>query len=199
MIKAMRVAIPVFPGVEELDAIGPLEVFGLAKQLDLPVEVELVTHVVGRNVRGAHGVEFGNLARFSGEDVFDVVVVPGGTWISGGNEGVRLAIAEGILPDILRSQFERGAVVASVCTGAFLLEAAGLLAGITATTHHLAIDDLRARGVTVSAERVVDAGRIVTAGGITSGIDLALRLLDREFGYAAQIAGILEYPWQGTK
>lgn len=195
----MRVAIPVFSGVEELDAVAPFEVFGLAKQAGLPVEVMFVTHGVRGTVRGFHGMEFGSLARLEAGDSFDVIVVPGGAWISGENEGVRFALAEGILPGILRSQFERGAVVASVCTGVFLLEAAGLLAGVRATTHHVAREELRARGVEVSTDRVVDAGRILTAGGITSGLDLALHLVEREFGEGERIAGMLEYPWSGKQ
>jgi len=165
----MRVAIPVFPGVEELDAVGPFEVFGLAKQAGLPVEAALVTHVAGGEVRGFHGMEFSGLVPFAPEDGYDVIVVPGGAWISGVKEGVRLAIADEVLPGILSRQFERGALVASVCTGAFLLEAAGLLAGVRATTHHVAREELRDKGVEVCENRVVDAGRILTAGGITSG------------------------------
>ncbi len=195
----MRVAIPVFSGVEELDAVGPFEVFGLARQAGLPIEVALVTHVAGGRVRGFHGMEFGGLAPFASGDNFDVIVVPGGAWLSGEKEGVRLAMAEGVLPELLRLQFERGAVVASVCTGAFLLESAGLLAGVRATTHHLAWEELREKGVEVSTERVVDAGRILTAGGITSGLDLSLHLIERFFGEGERIAAMLEYPWPGKQ
>jgi len=195
----MRIAIPVFPGVEELDAVGPFEVFGLAKQAGLPIEVVLATHVAGGKVRGFHGMEFGGLATFTPEGEFDVIVVPGGAWISGEKEGVRLAIEEGSLPEILRRQFERGAVVASVCTGAFLLEATGLLTGVRATTHHLGWEELRKKGVEVSADRVVDAGRILTAGGITSGLDLSLHLIERFFGEGERIARMLEYPWSGPQ
>lgn len=193
MSHFMKVAIPVFPGVEELDAVGPFEVFGLARQAGLPVEVALVTHVAGGMVRGFHGMEFGGLGPFPSGGDFDVIVVPGGAWISGLKEGVRLAIEEGILPEILRQHFDRGAVVASVCTGAFLLEAAGLLSGVKATTHHVAREELRGKGVDVSTDRVVDAGRILTAGGITSGIDLYLHLVERFFGEGARIAAMLEY------
>lgn len=195
----MRVAIPVFSGVEELDAVGPFEVFGLARQAGLPIEVALVTHVAGGMVRGFHGMEFGGLAPLTSGDNFDVIVVPGGAWLSGEQEGVRLALADGVLPELLRHQFERGAVVASVCTGAFLLESAGLLSGVRATTHHLAWAELREKGVEVSTDRVVDAGRILTSGGITSGIDLSLHLIERFFGEGERIAGLLEYPWSGKQ
>lgn len=189
----MNVAIPLFPGVEELDAVGPFEVFGLAKADG--VSVRMVAHDGARSVQGVHGVEFSGLSGFSGTE--DVIVVPGGAWLTGGNTGVRRAATEGSLPSALAAHFQRGATVSSVCTGAFLLEKAGLLEDVAAATHHLAAEDLRTRGVRVENARVVDAGRIVTAGGITSGIDLALWLLDREYGpgVAVRIAHILEYEW----
>ncbi|MFZ4775729.1 MAG: DJ-1/PfpI family protein [Terrimicrobiaceae bacterium] len=189
----MRVAIPVFPGVEELDAIGPFEVFGLARSAGLEVTVELVTHVREPVVRCFHGLEMTVLGEFSGN--YDTIVVPGGAWLAGGSSGVRRAIDEGILPRLLKQQFDNGAVLASVCTGAFLLEAAGLLTRIPATTHHLALEDLKATGVATVSAKVVDAGRIVTSGGITSGLDLSLWLLERSFGKAQadRVAGTLEY------
>ncbi len=193
----MRVAIPVFPGIEELDAIAPFEVFGLARSAGLDVQVDLVTHVPEPIVRGFHGLEMTGLLAFTGE--YDTVVVPGGAWMAGGNQGVRQAINEGILPRLLKQQFEQGATIASVCTGTFLLEAAGLLGGISATTHHLAMDDLKATGVNTLTARVVDAGRILTSGGIASGLDLSLWLLERTFGKesAGRIAKILEYERSG--
>lgn len=191
----MNVVIPVFSGIEELDAIGPLEVFGLAGQRGLPVGVALATHEPGGSVQGVHGAVFAGLAGFSESTRADVIVVPGGAWITGGDAGARRAVRQNILPRILRHHFAAGATLASVCTGAFLLEAAGLLAGVAATTHHLALDDLRARGVTCPGGRVVDAGRIITSGGIASGIDLALHLLQRQFGEAEAlgVAELMEY------
>ena len=193
----MHVAIPVFPGVEELDAIAPLEVFGTARSAGLDVMVQLVTHVEGSGVRCFHGLEMTGLHGFSGD--YDLVVVPGGAWISEAATGVRLAVADGILPGLLRQQVEKGAVIASVCTGAFLLAAAGLLAGIPATTHHLAMEDLKAAGVEAVSSRVVDAGHILTSGGIASGLDLSLWILERSFGkdQADRVAEILEYERRG--
>jgi transcriptional regulator GlxA family with amidase domain len=90
--------------------------------------------------------------------------------------------------------------VASVCTGALLLAAAGLVDGRPAITHHGAIDDLRAAGATVVRARVVDDGDLVTAGGVTSGLDLVLHLVERHFGAAAALAAEheLEYERRGT-
>lgn len=195
----MRVAIPVFPGVEELDAIAPLEVFGIARNAGLDVTVDLVTHLPNRWVRAFHGLEMGGLGNFSAGEHYDVIIVPGGAWLSGDPAGVRLAVDEGILPRLLKQQFDKGAVVASVCTGAFLLAEAGLLAGIPATTHHLALNDLRATGHRTVDARIVDAGQILSSGGIASGLDLSLWILERSFGKEAadRIAGILEYERRG--
>jgi transcriptional regulator GlxA family with amidase domain len=73
-------------------------------------------------------------------------------------------------------------VIASVCTGAMALAAAGLLEGRRATTHHAALEDLRRSGADVVDARVVDDGDIVSCGGVTSGIDLALWLVERFAG-----------------
>jgi transcriptional regulator GlxA family with amidase domain len=197
MIGSMRVAIPVFPGVEELDAIAPLEVFGTARNAGLDVDVGLVTHSRNSSVTCCHGLQMGGLHGFSGD--YDLIVVPGGAWLSGGATGVRLAVDEGVLPQLLRQQYEKGATITSVCTGTFLLLAAGLLEGIPATTHHSAMEDLRASGVQAVSARVVDAGRILTSGGIASGLDLSLWILERTFGKseADRVAEILEYERRG--
>jgi transcriptional regulator GlxA family with amidase domain len=97
---------------------------------------------------------------------------------------------------MLRDFHERGAVIASICTGAFLLAEAGLLTGRRATTHHSAKADLtRYEGVELANERVADSGDIVTAGGVTSGLDLALWLVERFFDreLARQTESYLEY------
>lgn len=193
----MRVAIPVFSGVEELDAIAPLEVFGIAHGTGLDVTVELVTHRAEPTIRCFHGLEMTALQAFSGH--YDLIIVPGGAWLSGGATGVRLAVDEGILPALLRDQYEKNATIASVCTGTFLLAAAGLLHGVPATTHHSAMEDLKSSGVQTVPARVVDAGRILTSGGIASGLDLSLWILERTFGrnQAHRVAEILEYERRG--
>lgn len=193
--RPLRVVIPVFPGFEELDAIAPLEVFGLARQIGLPVKVELVSHLSDGSTRGIHGSTLTGLPLFDSDSPADLIIVPGGAWLSGGETGVRRAVAEGTLPALLRTHARRGAMIASVCTGAFLLQAAGLLANVPATTHHLALEDLRALGVDVRKDRIVDAGRILTAGGITSGLDLGLHLVAGIFGAsaAARIRDVMEY------
>jgi transcriptional regulator GlxA family with amidase domain len=174
----MRIHIPIFDGFDELDAIGPYEVFRTAAQAGSDCHVSLVTLTDQAVVTAAKGLR----------------VVPGGGW-NDSNGGVRRQVAAGDLPDAIRAHWESGSEVASVCTGAMLLERAGVLEDRPAVTHRSAIADLRDTGVEVREHRVVDAGRVVTAGGITSGIDLALHLLEREFGddIAAAVAAELEH------
>ena len=93
-----------------------------------------------------------------------------------------------------------GVILASVCTGAMLLATAGVLTGRPAVTHHGAIDDLQAAGARVVRARVVDDGNVITAGGITSGLDLALWIVERFVGAetAHAVEEGLEYERRGV-
>jgi len=190
----MRTAIIVFPGVEEMDFVAPFEVLSAARRLGADLEISLTG--LEPEITAFHGMRVTGLAPLRAEDPYDAVIVPGGAWLSGGNTGVRRAVAEGCLAPMLRDFHERGAVIASICTGAFLLAEAGLLTGRRATTHHSAKADLtRYEGVELANERVADSGDIVTAGGVTSGLDLALWLVERFFDreLARQTESYLEY------
>jgi transcriptional regulator GlxA family with amidase domain len=101
----------------------------------------------------------------------DLLVIPGGD--SRGPAANKTLLGE------LRRQHRRGALVTSVCTGAFVLEAAGLLEGKPATTHWGSLERLRQKGIEVRDERFVDAGDVVTAAGVSAGIDMALHLVAR--------------------
>ena len=118
---------------------------------------------------------------------FDVLVVPGGP-------GTRSLVKDEGLVDWLRT-FPRNRLVASVCTGSLLLGAAGWLRGKRATTHASALHELGAYGAVVVSERVVDEGQLVTAGGVTSGLDLGLHLVRRLQGAdaAERIARQMEW------
>jgi transcriptional regulator GlxA family with amidase domain len=124
----------------------------------------------------------------------DVVLVPGGGWIDR-DRGVWQATHEGDWAPLLQEAAREGVVMASVCTGALLLAHAGTIGTRRATTHHLAWDDLAATGARVVKSRVVDDGDLVTSGGVTCGIDMALWLVEREFGrrLADGIADGIEY------
>lgn len=181
--------IVLFDGFDELDAIGPYEVLENAAGAGASIETRLVTLEGEADENGlvtaSHGLRVepeGTLGRP------DLLVVPGGGWTIDG--GVRAAVEDGALPDAVDACFTDGATVASVCTGAMVLAEAGLLEGRPAATHRVAVDDLAATDANVVDERVVDDGDVLTAGGVTSGIDLALWLVEREFG--ADVAGNVE-------
>jgi transcriptional regulator GlxA family with amidase domain len=116
----------------------------------------------------------------------DLVLVPGGGWNDGSPQGARAEARRGDIPRALAARHAAGRRVGSVCTGAMLLAEAGILEGRRAITHHSAIEDLRGCGVdVVDGARVVDEGDIITAAGVTSGLDLALHVIEQELGEAA--------------
>ncbi|ELY54458.1 DJ-1/PfpI family protein [Natronolimnohabitans innermongolicus] len=170
--------IVLFDGVDELDAIGPYEVFENAAQAGASLETNLVTLEETDLVTASHDLRVepqGTLGQP------DILIVPGGGWTTA-NEGVRAVVEDGRLPDAVDERYADGATVASVCTGAMILAEADLLEGRPATTHPVAVEDLEAHAANVVDERVVDDGDVLTAGGVTAGLDLALWLVEREFG-----------------
>lgn len=200
MTSTARVEIVVFDGVEELDALGPYEVFSVARQAGADLEVRLVTYkdqVVDR-IRAAHGLVFHPQGRLD-EDA-DVVVVPGGGWSSRADRGAWQVAEEGTLPEQLARLYRRGTLIlASVCTGGMLLARAGVLQGRRAITHADAVDELAASGARVVQARVVDDDDLVSAGGVTSGIDLALHLVERLAGPEARAATEREIEYVGAQ
>jgi len=195
----MNIQIILFDGFDELDALAPFEVLHMATRAKPDLEVELVSlekaeHVIsGRGVRiQPHGL--------MGEPKPDLIIVPGGGWIDRSPQGARAEHERGVLPAKLRELHAKGVIVASVCTGAMLLASADLLKDRPAITHHGAVADLREAGAQVVEARVVDAGDVITAGGVTSGLDLALWIVERFIGVQAahRIETSLEYERRGT-
>ncbi len=185
-----------FDGFDELDVVGPFEVLATAAAGGCPFEVGLAAESAGAELTGAHGLRL-RADRSFVPGAAPLVVVPGGNWISRGRTGAYAEVARGEWPRLLAQAAARGSVLASVCTGALLLAHAGLLAGRRATTHHGARDDLAATGAQVVSDRVVDEGEVVTAGGVTSGLDLGLHLVAR-FALpdaARAVARALEHPY----
>ncbi|MFC6753623.1 DJ-1/PfpI family protein, partial [Halorubrum tibetense] len=101
----------------------------------------------------------------------------------------------GVVPDALAAHHAAGTRIASVCTGSMLLATAGVTDGRRAVTHASAMDELRESGAEVVDARVVDDGDLLTAGGVTSGLDLALHVVEQEFGdaVAERVATVIEY------
>jgi transcriptional regulator GlxA family with amidase domain len=190
---AMRIDILIYDGFDELDAMGPYEVLRTAGGHGADIEVTLVGAHGAGTVAGDHGTRI-IVDRGVSEEA-DVIVVPGGGWITRSERGAWGEAQRGELPALLAAAHQRGVVMASVCTGALLLAAAGITEGRPATTHHAAIDDFRATGARIIDARVVDDGDVITAGGVTSGFDLALALVERAAGreVADSVAHDLEY------
>ncbi|MDQ2050438.1 DJ-1/PfpI family protein [Natronolimnohabitans sp. A-GB9] len=185
------VEIVLFDGVDELDAIGPYEVFENAAQAGADLETSLVTLEETDIVTASHDLRVEPQGTLGDPDL---LVVPGGGWTTA-NEGVRAIVEDGVLPDAVDERYAAGATVASVCTGAMILAEAALLEGRPAATHPVAVDDLEAHAANVVDERVVDDGDVLTAGGVTAGIDLALWLVEREFGedVASEVSAKMAY------
>jgi transcriptional regulator GlxA family with amidase domain len=195
----MRVAVVVFEGFDELDAIGPLEVLRNAATMGAAgLVVELVALDGAAEVTGSHGLRVRPDGRLD-PDRTDLLVIPGGGWNDRGAHGAWAEAQRGDLPAAIAAAAKGGAVVATVCTGAMLAATAGLTRGRPAITHHDAVEDLRASGARVVEARVVDDGDLVTAGGVTSGIDMALWLVERHFGaeLAGAVAAEIEHPRHG--
>ncbi len=184
----------VFDGFDELDAIGPFEVLRAAELAGAPIETRWVAATPTASVRSGHGLSIAVDGVLSREA--DWILVPGGAWTNAEIPGCGLEIRRGALPQLLAELRPSGLHIAAICTGTMLLAAAGITRGRRAITHHVAIDALAASGAEVVLSRVVDDGDLVTAGGVTSGLDLALHLLARFVGEEAASAGRvrIEYP-----
>jgi len=198
----MNIEIPLFEGFDDLDAFGPFELLRNVELAGGPFRVALVQLGAAPTITTSHGAVLTDIRPMSSDPAaVDLVVVPGGRWSNPDEPaGVRAECAKGELPRALAALHAAGVRMASVCTGAMLLSAAGLLAGRPATTHPLAREDLRAQGVKVLDARVVDDGDVITAAGVTSGLDLALWLVERELGprAAATLERGIDYERRGT-
>ncbi|MDY7099714.1 MAG: DJ-1/PfpI family protein [Actinomycetota bacterium] len=199
----MRIGILLFDGVDLLDAGGPYEVFLTASRLagrdGDPAPFEVVTFTVDGAPVTAYG-GMGLVPGASAADVgaLDVVIVPG-------TIDLTALLADAALLDTIRSLASGSPITTSVCTGAFLLAGAGVLTDQPWTTHWEDVDDLAARLGPAGATRGVrwvDAGDVVTAAGLSSGIAMALHLVDRLAGrdLAERTARQIDYEWapEGT-
>src|SRR4051812_12703307 len=175
----MQTEILLYDGFDELDAFGPYEVLANGG-----FEPRFVTLGGAESVTASHGARV--MVDGALGETPDLLVVPGGGWGDRAPQGAWAEAQRGEMPRAIAARHHGGATIASVCTGAMLLASAGLLAGRPAVTHHVALDELEEAGADVQRDaRVVDDGDILTAGGVTSGIDLALWIVERERGAEA--------------
>ena len=192
----MLADIVVFDGLDEMDALGPLEVLRKAQLLDEDFSVRLVTYAGQSSVRGGGGLTFEVDAPFTPGEA-DVVLVAGGGWDARSKSGAWAENQRGEIAPLLVEASSRSSVLCGVCTGTMLWAYAGVIDGRRASTHHSAMAELAELGINVVPDRVVDDGNLITSGGVTSGIDLALWLVARELNevLAQQIAKTIEYKW----
>lgn len=191
-MRPIRIGILLFDDVEVLDFAGPYEVLSTARR-NGAAGFEVFTLSQTQEVRCRGGLRVLTDALLDQKPHCDVLVVPGGP-------GAR---EEGSDEDPLIETIRRSAghsVVAGVCTGAFLMARAGLLAGRRATTHSARLEDLRVMAPTanVTSDKVIDEGQVITSGGVSSGIDMALHLVERYLGSEARAdaAERLDGPWR---
>lgn len=169
ILREMLIAIPLFERLTALDAVGPYEVLQRLPDAEVRFVGEKTGFVTTENGMLRLGVD----ATFADTPRPDVVVVPGGV-------GNRVLIPESPLVDWVRAVHPTTRWTTSVCTGSLVLAAAGLLDGLTATTHWANYKELESYGAKPTGDRVVEHHdrRLMTAAGVSSGIDMALLLAE---------------------
>jgi transcriptional regulator GlxA family with amidase domain len=191
-----NVAILVFNEIEVLDFAGPFEVFAVTDQLrDRAAFSVSIVSPAGDAVRARNGLKVTPEHSFADCPQPQVLVVPGGF-------GTRALLGNEVVINWILERSRASEVTMSVCTGSLLLARAGLLDGLRATTHHRAIDELRRlapAAIVDPGARFHDNGRILTAAGISAGIDCSLHLVGRLLGddVAAATAAYMEYERRG--
>ena len=201
---SLRIAILIFDDAEELDFVGPWEVFTMANEMakragkPAPHDVFLVAER-DAPVRCAKGMRVLPDATIADHRPVDVLLVPGG-------QGTRREVSNQTLLGWIAATAGRAQWVTSVCTGALLLTAAGPARGRRVTTHWAFVETLRARGEAAEVlanYRYVRDGNVVTAAGVSAGIDMALWLVGEWHGagFARTVQRGMEYdpapPYQG--
>jgi transcriptional regulator GlxA family with amidase domain len=198
--RTLRIHILTYDGVEEVDSIAPAEVLDIARvYFDANLTVDYVTVDEPRVITMNRGAKMVVEKRWDPRKA-DVIIVPGGGWFDPTAPGTQFEIARGVIPRALADAADGRRTIAGVCVGSMLMSAAGLTRNRPCTTHPLALEMLAAEGGILKPARVVDDRNLVTAGGVTSGIDLGLWLLEKEFSpdLAVGTEGVLQHERRGT-
>lgn len=173
-VMKRSIAIVLFDVVEELDFVGPWEIFTFAANIEPETCDVFTVSERGGEVRCAKGLRVLADHSFETAPPADIILVPGGM-------GTRTEVDNPRMVEYIRRSAETAELMTSVCTGSFLLARAGLLDGKRATTHWAAMDWLRGLGTVqvVDDVRIVDEGAVITSAGVSSGIDMALHIVGR--------------------
>lgn len=203
----LKVQIVLFDGFDLLDAIAPYEVFcAAAMNAEDALNVELVTAEGPRSVpSGINGLKIEASGRLNPEQT-GIILVPGASGdVEGDGPDSIPAILNRAKNTELTGMIEQALgqediVIATVCGGSLLLAMGGLLEGRPAVTHHMGMDVLGATGAIPVPARIVDDGNLVSGGGVTSGLDVALYLVERELGsrIAHAVEQLFEFERRGT-
>lgn len=188
-MRTLAIMIIIFPDVEELDFVGPYEALSYLKKVGQDVSVFTVSQT-GEELTCANGLRVVPHYSFETAPKADWIIVPGGN-------GRKREMKNPAMLDFVRERAKDAEVVASVCTGAFILAAAGILKEGPATTYHQCLDELAAFApqLTVTGARVERQGNVYMAAGVSAGIDMALHLCDRlKPGLGRLVAESIEYP-----
>jgi transcriptional regulator GlxA family with amidase domain len=195
MSQTRTVGIFIFPDVEVLDFCGPFEVFSVAGHQVADGTFRAITIAKSPEMlRARNGLQVIPDYTWENAPPLDLLLIPGG-------QGTRPLIHD--VPTIawIQQQAPKAELVLSVCTGALLLAKAGLLDGLSATTHHGAIDLLKELATKTNVRtdtRVVDNGRVITSAGVAAGIDMSFHVVAKLLGneLAVKTAKYIEYPWE---
>jgi Transcriptional regulator containing an amidase domain and an AraC-type DNA-binding HTH domain len=184
----ITVGILIFPQVEELDFVGPFEVLNYVNKIQSKSTKVLLIAETARPIRASNGMQIIPDTTTENCPALDILVIPGG-------KGRLLAMKNSVIKKFIQKQIPTAKYITSVCTGAFLLAEAGLLTGKKATTYHTAFSELESYSVQVVSQKVVQDGKIITAGGVSSGLELGFYLLKQLFGsdISQEVARKIEY------
>lgn len=186
----VNIGILIFEEIEELDFIGPFEVLSYINKIKTESTNVWLVSDGQQIIQGNNGLRFFADYTINNCPHIDVLVVPGG-------KGRRLAMRNEEILDFIKNRYSHLKYLSSVCTGALIIGATGLLKDKVATTYHTAFDELSEMGVIVKTSKVVQDGKIITGAGVSSGIDVGLYLLSKLFDdtIAQQVADKIEYNW----
>ncbi len=203
----LTVQIVLFDGFDLLDAIAPYEVFcAAAMHTDNALSVEFVTAEGARSVTsGINGLKIEASSSLNSEHA-GIILVPGasGDVEEDGPDSIPAILGRALKTELTgmieQALGQKDIVVATVCGGSLLLAMGGLLEGRPAVTNHLGMDLLGATGAIPVPARVVDDGNLISGGGVTSGLDVALYLVERELGprIAHAVEQLFEFERRGT-
>ena len=193
-MKPRNLAILIFDDVEVLDFCGPFEVFSVTGKRDGFDPFNVYTVAEKTPISARNKLSINPHYTLDNCPQPDILVVPGGF-------GTRREMLNKILLEWINQLYPQTEHILSVCTGALILAKAGLVENIAATTHHLALDELRTVAPNAEireSDRIVDSGKIIFSGGISAGIDASLYLVAKLLGRetALETATYMEYDWK---